>query len=125
MPKAGELDWSDVEEGKPRRDPRTEAFLKSMGIDADAKVKGANKGQASPEQLLKELKKMVEGLKKDAQQATDEQLFGHLVVSEEELAKKQKDWEETINNFYKEANKPIDNEVQDFGRGRILDRDDC
>lgn len=40
-------------------------------------------------------------------QPTDEQLFGHLVTTEEQLQKAEEDWDNKLNNFYKAAQSPI------------------
>jgi hypothetical protein len=40
-------------------------------------------------------------------QPTDEQMFGGMVVSEQELAKKESEWGNSINNWLAEATKPI------------------
>jgi hypothetical protein len=41
-------------------------------------------------------------------QPTDEEMFGHLVVTEEQVKKAEQDWENKIGNGYNEASKPID-----------------
>lgn len=55
-------------------------------------------------------------------QATDEELFGHLVVSEEQVQKAEQDWNNQINDFYKEASKPLEKqdsrENLDWGSGK-------
>lgn len=40
-------------------------------------------------------------------QPTDQQMFGHLEVTEEMAKKAQNDWSGTLNNFFEEATKPI------------------
>jgi hypothetical protein len=41
-------------------------------------------------------------------QPTNEQLFGHLVVSPEELKKKEEEWNNTFHTHFSKLNKPID-----------------
>jgi hypothetical protein len=42
-------------------------------------------------------------------QPTDEELFGHLVVSEEELQKRDQQWETTISDNLNKVREPVDN----------------
>jgi hypothetical protein len=44
------------------------------------------------------------------QQPTDEQMFGHLVVSEEQAKAAQEQWENCFNDFYKSVNQPIESQ---------------
>ena len=41
-------------------------------------------------------------------QPTDERLFGHLVVSEEQVQKAEQEWNDKLNGFYEEAAKPLE-----------------
>jgi len=50
-------------------------------------------------------------------QATDEQLFGHLVRTEEQLKKADAEYQDKLNNWYSEANKFVDNKETDWGDG--------
>lgn len=62
-----------------------------------------------------------ETLKKAARvklQATDEELFGHLVVSEEQLKKAEAEYENKLNKWYAEANKNVDNKDIEWGQGK-------
>lgn len=40
-------------------------------------------------------------------QPTDEQMFGHLVTTEEQLHKAKEDWDNKLNGFYEAAQSPI------------------
>jgi hypothetical protein len=40
-------------------------------------------------------------------QATDQELFGGLVVSEEQVQKAEQEWDNQLNGFYEEAAKPL------------------
>jgi hypothetical protein len=74
-----------------------------------------------------EAKKLFEALAKAIvsgapKQPTNEELFGHLVVSEESLQKAEDDWNNKINDFYTEAAKPLEKqdsrENLDWGNGK-------
>ena len=53
-------------------------------------------------------------------QPTDQELFGHLVVSEEELKKRENDWNNKFNDFLKGVVKPVEDQKsptnQEWGR---------
>lgn len=51
-------------------------------------------------------------------QATDEQLFGHLVRTEEQIKKAEAEYQDKLNKWYSEANKFIDNKDEDWGDGK-------
>jgi len=54
-------------------------------------------------------KSILSGSKENGfRQATDQELFGGLVVSEEQLQKAEDDWNNQLNGFYKEAAKPLE-----------------
>jgi hypothetical protein len=60
-------------------------------------------------------------LKKSARvklQATDEELFGHLVRTEEQIKKAETEYENKLNKWYAEANKNIDNQEIEWGEGK-------
>lgn len=50
-------------------------------------------------------------------QPTDEQLFGHLVVTEEVAKAAEKKWENTFNSFYDEVKKPVETQSPNKGWG--------
>ena len=116
MAKAGELDLSDLHKGK-------------VGEPADPLAKGdvrnANKPvKATKEQLLKEAEFILRGfLQKGLRQATDEELFGHLVPSEEQIKKAEHWYENGMNEAFKEMQKPVDNQEQEWGSGKMIDWD--
>lgn len=51
-------------------------------------------------------------------QATDQQLFGHLVRTEEQIKKAEAEYEDKLNKWYAEANKNIDNQEVEWGEGK-------
>ena len=64
-------------------------------------------------------------------QATDQELFGHLVVSEDTAKRADSNWNNSISNWLSEATKPINSrfsseqeEVEYWNRLKIEDRDD-
>lgn len=123
MPKAGGLDWSNLyKSGTVGQDPESEAFTKSLP-QGDVSNKGGEK--VTQEQLRKEAMDIVKQAHSSpgTRQATDEELFGHLVKSEEEIKKAERDWGNTINDFYKEASRPVEEQPKDSwtGRGSYMD----
>ena len=62
-----------------------------------------------------------EQLKKSARvklQASDEELFGHLVRTEEQIKKAEAEYQDKLNKWYSEANKFVDNKEEDWGDGK-------
>jgi hypothetical protein len=62
-----------------------------------------------------------EVLKKGARvklQATDEELFNHLVMSEEQLKKAEQDYQQRLNKWYEQVNNNVDNKDVDWGDGK-------
>jgi hypothetical protein len=64
-------------------------------------------------------------------QPTDEQLFGHLVASEEMIKNAEQEWSGTLNNFYLEASRPLsqrfaseEEEIAYWSNIKVSDRDD-
>jgi hypothetical protein len=64
-------------------------------------------------------------------QPTDEQMFGHLVVTDEMAKTREKEWGGVINNWLTEATKPISQrfasqaeELAYWNNIKIADRDD-
>jgi uncharacterized membrane-anchored protein YhcB (DUF1043 family) len=51
-------------------------------------------------------------------QATDQQLFGHLVRSEEQIKKTEEEYQDKLNKWYAEANKNIDNQEMEWADGK-------
>jgi hypothetical protein len=58
-------------------------------------------------------------------QPTDQELFGHLVPTEEQIKKAEDEWGNGLNNFFREVQKPIHKSAtNDFGRrGPIREED--
>ena len=110
MPKAGELDWSHLTKSQPQE----EGFKNPH--------KGGEKIKKSD--IERDTNTILSGFKNNGvRQATDQELFGHLVVPEEKIAEAKENWENTFQNFYAEANKPIDNKTVEWGTGKMIDWD--
>lgn len=104
-------DWTDfIKKGhvEHREHPLSKSFKKGEPN------KGGN--EVTQEELIKEALDIVKGAHTDkrVRQATDEELFGHLVVSEEELEKSEIEWKEKIQKWYEEARKPIQQKPDDL-----------
>ena len=102
-----EVDWSDWEDTRDwsgkAAEPESEL---SKPVEYNCH-KGGEK--VTKEELRKEAEKIIEGARNNGfRQATDEELFGHLVVSEEEMEKAEKDWENLIKDTLNAARQPID-----------------
>ena len=95
MPKAGDLNWEHLYKTgqvEQQEHPLSKPISSKKGSD-----------------IVSDLSCLIKSIKEDSpKQPTDEQLFGHLVVTEEELEKRQKKWENTILNWFKEVNEPIE-----------------
>ncbi len=128
MAKAGELDWG--EELKKSDDyvhtptalwSADQAGSKAGGVDPLNKAKPRIKQNEEPYRPTDE--EITSAVMYNApKQPTDEQLFGHLVVSEEQLKKAEDDWHNTLQNFYSAANAPVlkknDNEEEEWASGK-------
>lgn len=114
MPKPGELDWSDLMKGNvgEPEDPR------SKPVEARGPLNKMKKPPMPSDLAIR--KAIMEGA---PAQPTDEQLFGHLVPTEEQVEKAEKKWDGTFNDFFKEVNKPVDPQtnVHEWGRKPIMD----
>jgi len=78
-------------------------------------------GSASMSKQWPDWSKEENDLKKSARvklQATDEELFGHLVRTEEQIKKAETEYENKLNKWYAEANKNIDNQEIEWGEGK-------
>ncbi len=51
-------------------------------------------------------------------QATDEELFGHLVKTKEQIEKAEIEYEDKLNKWYTEANKNVDNQEIEWASGK-------
>lgn len=93
-------DWTDLYKGNVGQpeDPLSKSVESGTGADI----------------LNKQFSQLAKNTQEAAPQPTDEQLFGHLVVSEEEMKKRESDWENVINNWHREAAKPV--EKQDLSK---------
>ena len=105
MPKAGELDWSDL--FKTGTVQKEDELSKSLGESQGKKGEDATALQLA--ELLQK-KNLLQPLPDGLRQPTDEELFGGLVVSEEEMEKREKDWQNKINDFYKAVQKPVEDQ---------------
>ena len=99
MPKAGELDWSYLEEHGHVERPEHPLS------------KPLKKTSTGKEAINDQFDGLATSIIADTPpQPTDEQLFGHLVPTEEEVKKAEYEYENRIRLGYEEALKPIDPE---------------
>ena len=101
MPKAGELDWSDLMKGKVGE---PEHPLSKPVKTGTILAKGEIPRKPTDEEVRKAI---MEGAPK---QPTDEQLFGHLVVSEEQVKQAETKWNNCFNDFYKSVKQPVESQ---------------
>lgn len=114
--KAGELNWTDFYKSKNNDDYKhTPQALwvndPSIGIapKGDAKpllAKGEVPKRPTNEQIAKAI------LANAPKQPTDEEMFGHLVVSQEQIDKAKEDFDNKITNFFKEAQKQLTGQTE-------------
>lgn len=128
MPKAGELDWSELNKAEEeyKHEPTAlwaaATYAPNEGVDpliGDAEPinkKGEVPRKPTNEEITKAI--MHGTNQKGVRQATDEELFGHLVVSEEQVKKAEAEWDNTFNGFYEEANKPVTGDTAAEWNGR-------
>lgn len=129
MAKAGELNWDELHKSvkeEYKHEP-TAPWAASMygdgkeGIDPLNKSKKRIKDDEIPVMPSNEeiAKTIMHGTDKvGVRQATDEELFGHLVVTEEMAKAAQEEWDNKFNAFYEEANKPITSDTASEWNGR-------
>jgi hypothetical protein len=123
--KSKDLDWSELYKTGhvDQQDPGSKSLASTLP-EGDVSNKGGEK--ISKSDLINEAMGIIRSAHSTpgTRQPTDEELFGHLVVSEDELEKKKQEWGDTLNGWYQEANKPIQKQPDnpnDWGRGPILD----
>ena len=51
-------------------------------------------------------------------QPTDQELFGSMVVTQEQIEKAEKEWDNSLNKWFEDAKKPIDNKESDWASGK-------
>jgi len=95
-------DWSDFMKGA-RGEPE-HALSKPVKVGT-VLTKGEIPKKPSDEEVRKAI---LEGAPK---QPTDEQLFSHLVVSEEQVKTAETKWENLFNDFYKSVRQPVENQA--------------
>jgi len=130
MAKPGELDWSELLQKSDDYTHEPTALWAAdqygggkHGVDPLNKAKPVNAPGEIPKEPSNE--EISEYILKGTQapgvrQATDEELFGHLVVTEEQFKKAEEDWNNTLNNFYKAAQAPVvpeDKQDSEWGDG--------
>lgn len=100
MPKAGELDWTDLYKGETRlpEDSRS----RPLGYTGPTLKKGEIPRKPSNEEIAKAI---LEGAPK---QPTDEQMFGHLVVTEEQAKAAEDAYNNMFTDFFKQVQAPIE-----------------
>lgn len=128
MAKAGELDWSELlnkseEEYKHKPTALWAAQMsggKAGGVDPLNKAKPRIKeGEVPYRPTDEEIRKAV--IHNAPKQPTDEELFGHLVVTEEMVKKAQQDWENKMNSTFDAMKAPIiseEDQDHEWGTGK-------
>lgn len=128
MPKAGELDWSELTKSKEEYSHKPTALWvndKSLGITlkGDAKpllAKGEVPPTPSNEEVFKEIMRGADapGLR----QPTDEEMFGHLVMSQAQVDAIKAEYDNRMSNTIANLHKPITGktfeEDEDWGNGK-------
>jgi hypothetical protein len=99
MAKVGELDWTDLMKGKVGQpeDPL------SKPVQVGPRLK---KGEVPRRPSDKEIRDAI--LAGAPMQPTDEQLFGSLVKTQEEIDAAHKEWENTFNRHFDGLKKPVE-----------------
>ena len=129
MAKIGELNWDELtksvkEEYKHEPTALWAADMYGGGKEVVDPLNKAEKrlkdGEVPRKPTNEEIAKIImHGIdRKGIRQATDEELFGHLVVSEEMAKAAQKEWDNKLNAFYEEANKSITSDTANEWNGR-------
>ena len=114
MAKAGELDWSDLMKGQvgEPEDPKS----KPLTYTGPTLKKGEVPVKPSNEEITKAI------LAGAPRQPTDEEMFGHLVVSQEQVDAAKEAFDNKIVDFFKEAQKPITGQTEvadeEWGNGK-------
>jgi hypothetical protein len=126
MAKAGELDWSE-ELNKTDNYAHTPTALWAAsqygggkhGVDplnkAEPRLK---KGEEPYRPSDEEIRAAI--MHNAPKQPTDMEMFGHLLVTEEQIQKKKQDWENSLQKNIDDLNAPINpgNEDADWGSGK-------
>lgn len=113
MPKAGDLDWSELTKSKEEYEHAPSALWVS-----DSKLGVAPKGEAKPllakgevpptpsdEEIRAEIMRGMD--RPGLRQPTDEELFGHLAVPAEVAEAAEKAFDTKIQDFFAAASKPL------------------
>lgn len=101
MPKAGELDWSDLMKGNVGE---PEAALSRPVKTGPVLQKGEVPVRPSDEEVRRTI--MAGALR----QPTDEEMFGRYVVTEEQAAAAKAEWENRFTNFFKTKHAPVESQ---------------
>jgi hypothetical protein len=99
-------DWSELyKTGHVEQSPEAEALSKAItpGKGADVISQQFNEALSKPMESVP--------------QPTNEQLFGHLVTSPEQLEKMEKTWDNRFNDFFSEVRKPVETQSADKSWG--------
>jgi len=126
MTKAGELNWDeDLKKSDNYQHIPTALWAadqhggKQGGVDPLNKAEPKNKkGEEPYKPTNEEIAKAI--MHNAPKQPTDEEMFGHLVVPEEQLEKAEKEWGNKLQGFYDAATTPINksNQDSDWGSGK-------
>lgn len=124
MAKAGELKWDELFKSKKEDAPHLPSALWTNSPNIGAAPKGEakprlQKGEIPDRPSNEEISKAIlSGAKEKGAQPTDEQMFGHLVPTEEQVKKAKEEWENRINKSLTMPNigAPLDDE--EWGTGK-------
>ena len=112
MAKAGELNWDELKKSDDYKHKPTALWVNDSSVGVAPKgeakpllTKGEKPVMPSNEQIAKAI------LSGAPKQPTDEEMFGSLVVSQEQVDQAKDDFDNKILNFFKEAAKPLTGET--------------
>ncbi len=106
MPKAGELDWSSLMKGDVGEPEHP--LSKLLGRSGPILKKGEIPRKPTDEELRKAILSGAQG------QPSDQQLFGHLVPTEEQVKAAEEQYNDTFKKFFRQDHKPV--EKQDLSK---------
>lgn len=127
MAKAGELNWDELKKNDDYNHKPTALWVNdpSSGIAPKGNAKPLlAKGETPVPQTDEEIRAVImSGMDAPGlRQPTDQEMFGALVVSQEQIDAAEVAYQNKINNFYKEVNKPLTGQTEvpdeEWGTGK-------
>jgi len=127
MSKAGELDWSDFNKTEEKYEHKqTALWVNTPGVGIAPKMDGAEptlkKGEIPRKPTNEEIASYIlKGTQTGGQaQWKDSEHLSKEIVSQEQAEELQKNWNNSINDFYKVANKPVNpnSKESNWGSGK-------